>query len=269
MLWWVQSQLTAVPFLLFWDRSQTWCWAHSGMALLKVTNNPRCMWLAFVCHASSGEELWAKHTDEHKDYSPSWVQACFSESQLGKRLGLLGIGNRSLLFIDQAIAASLFLGLTWISLSSATFRAQWSGLHNPLSFPSLGEGYYQKYQEVPAASPLASLIKQTLTVIMSLQKRTVVLEPGSWPQRCGKQDSPSPNTMEHRGKEIQLKSFCQNLKASVLPAQVTVVTHGKLLIHRKCFPKASKTVVKPALLKSLVTVNSLKKHFLPRNSDEI
>lgn len=81
---------------------------------------------------------------------------------------------------------------------------------------------------------------------MSLQKRTVVLEPGSWPQRCGKEDSP----WKHRGKEI---------KASVLPTQVNVVTHGKSLIHRKCFLKACKTVYRTSIPEKLGYSQSPKK----------
>lgn len=76
MLWWVQSQLTAVPFLLFWDRSQTWGRAHAGMVLRK---SPPCVWLAGVCHAASREELWANYSGDHADHSPSWGQACFSD----------------------------------------------------------------------------------------------------------------------------------------------------------------------------------------------
>lgn len=56
------------------------------------TNSPPCMWLAVVCHASSGEELGAKHTHEHVDYSLSWVQACFSDSHsLEKGWGFLAL----------------------------------------------------------------------------------------------------------------------------------------------------------------------------------
>ncbi|KAL2303976.1 hypothetical protein Nmel_009265 [Mimus melanotis] len=84
-------------------------------------------------------------------------------------------------------------------------------LHSPFGFPSLGEGYQQKYQEVPAASSLTSLIKQTWTVIMSLQKRTVVLEPGSRPQRCGKEDSPSPNTIRAQGSELLSSAFPETI----------------------------------------------------------
>ncbi|XP_037993129.1 uncharacterized protein LOC119701115 [Motacilla alba alba] len=52
------------------------------MALPKVTTSPRCVWLVDACHASSGEELGAKHTGEHTDHSPSWVQACFSDGAM-------------------------------------------------------------------------------------------------------------------------------------------------------------------------------------------
>lgn len=48
------------------------------MALPKVTDSPRCVWLTDVCHASSGEEQGAKYTSEHTDCSSSWAQACFS-----------------------------------------------------------------------------------------------------------------------------------------------------------------------------------------------
>lgn len=97
-----------------------------------------------------------------------------TESQLGKRLGLLSFGNRSPLFIDQATVASAFLRLTCLHLSVLCHL--WSTvecrLHSPFSSLSLGEGCQQKCQLVPVATPLPSLIKQTWTVMMSLQKRT-------------------------------------------------------------------------------------------------
>lgn len=132
MLRWVQSQLAAVPFLLFWDRSQAWGGALAGMALPKVTHSPGRVWLLDVCPASSegnrGQNTLVSTGITH----PAGPRLVFqTEPQLRKRLGLLGIGNRSLLLIDQAIAASSFLRLTCQHISAFWSPLGHSGVQAP------------------------------------------------------------------------------------------------------------------------------------------
>lgn len=197
-------KLIAVPFLLFWDRSQ--CQAHAGMALLKVTNSPHCVWLVDVCHAATGEELWAKYTPEHMGHSPSWGQACLSDTDTACRKAPWHWKQKSFGYRP--------------SNSSSTFPQADLPAHLCLLSP-LGHSAplgvqapqpIQSWRRLPTKVPRSAscittdkLNKVTWTVIMSLQKRTVVLEPGSWPQRCGKEVL---TPWEHRGKEIKLKSFC-------------------------------------------------------------
>lgn len=103
-------------------------------------------------------------------------------------------------------------------------------LRSLFSSPSLGEGCRQKCQLVPVATPLTSLVKQTQTVIMSLQKRTASASQGAGHKGVGKKIHQVLTPWEHRGKDIYVK-------ASVLPAQVNLVTQGELLVCTKCFQK--------------------------------
>lgn len=101
------------------------CWDHPAEG--RWQTSLRVAWW-YVWDASSGEAE-RNYGQTTQITHPTESRLVFQTvSQLGKTLGLLGFGNRSPLFIDQAIVASAFLRLTCqhVSLSSATFRAQWS-----------------------------------------------------------------------------------------------------------------------------------------------